>query len=160
MRIFGRKPGAIAAISLFGAMIFGVSPTVAETTADEHHQHQPAKQQDWPGIYNGFTPCADCFGIKTTLALNKNNTYILLTQFAGKSEREYVEKGSYTLNSDDKLIELTPRKGGKDNQKYLIGDNTLTQLDANGKRFTGKDAERYTLRRTDVTDQGSQSHAH
>ena len=114
---------------------------------------------DWPGVYQGFTPCADCFGVKTSLALNKTtSSYILITQFAGKSEREFVEKGKFTVDDNNNVITLTPRKGTTA-QQYLVGDGTLTQLDNNGKPFTGKNADRYVLRRNNVTD-SAPSHAH
>lgn len=124
----------------------------AESTAvdgkDEHHQHA---SQDWPGIYNGVTPCADCAGVKTTLALNKNGSYMLMTQFLGKSEREFTEKGKFSSGENANVLVLTPKNGSK-SQQYLVEKDALVQLDANGNRFTGKQAERYTLRRTNFTD--------
>jgi uncharacterized lipoprotein NlpE involved in copper resistance len=135
------------------------NPVVAETAdAKDSHQHEQHKLE-WSGIYQGFTPCADCIGVKTTLALNKNETYLLITQFAGKSEREFVEKGKFSWDSNSNTIALTPRNSSTTSLQYAVGDNLLTQLDSNGKRFTGKLAEKYVLRRNDVTEK-SPSHAH
>lgn len=36
--------------------------------------------------------------------------------------------------------------------QYLIGNNFLTQLDSAGNLYTGKLAERYVLRRNEITE--------
>lgn len=134
------------------------NPLLAETADHQQHEHQP-DSTTWIGMYNGSTPCNDCIGVKTTLALNKNNSYIMITQFLGKSEREYVEKGKIVW-SDAHHIQLTA-KDGKLGNRYLLGDNSLTQLDEQGKAFTGKQAERYVLRRHDITaNPPTTSHSH
>jgi hypothetical protein len=112
------------------------------------------------GVYQGFTPCDDCKGVKTSLALNQqNNTYILITQYVGKSEREIVEKGKFTLNNENKTIELTPRNNSQ-TRHYFIGENTLTQLDNDGNRFKGELADRYILRRSEIKGTQTQSSHH
>jgi uncharacterized lipoprotein NlpE involved in copper resistance len=129
-----------------------LNPVFAETAGadhkDAHHEH---KSQDWPGIYNGLTPCADCIGVKTTLALNKSGSYLLMTQFLGKSEREFVEKGKFAPGEKANILVLTP-KTGSTAQQYLVEKDALIQLDSNGNRVAGKLADRYILRRTSVTD--------
>ncbi len=120
-----------------------VSP---ETENAGHEQHS----MDWPGIYFGMLPCADCYGVKTSLALNKNNTYILMTQMTGKSPREFTEKGKFTWGTKKDTIILTSRDGSVTHH-YAISENALTQLDNHGEPISGKDAERYILHRTDVT---------
>ncbi len=155
MRIF--KP--ILTSFLFIAIFAGSASAVAESTqkhdGDTHHAQRAV---EWPGVYNGFTPCADCVGVKTSLALNANNTYILMTQYAGKSPREFTEKGKFTWSEDSNKIVLTPRDGST-TRYYLVGENMLIQLDSNGNRISGKDADRYILRRTDVTAQ-EPKHSH
>lgn len=160
MRLFDRRqqfPGFLL------AAVVGLTtcPVLAEVKADaDKDTHAAHHQNDWPGIYFGFTPCADCVGIKTSLALNKNNSYILITQYAGKSDREFVEKGKYSLGDKPNTIVLAPRKGDTQ-QQYLVDGDALVQLDSAGNRITGKNAERYILRRTDVTElTQSQSHGH
>jgi len=149
MRNYQQKIKQILAFSLFSAVFSACNPVHAETaqTNDAHHAQNSL---DWPGIYNGFTPCADCNGVKTSLALNKNNTYILITQYVGKSPREFVEKGKFTWGDQENVIVLTPRKSSAIKQ-YLVGEDKLTQLDDNGERISGSEANRYVLRRTDVT---------
>lgn len=152
MQTFRHPFKRILASSLFIAIFAGYSPVFAETAEtkdkDAHHGHDSF---EWPGIYYGSLPCADCVGIKTQLVLNKNNSYVMITQYLGKSEREFVEKGKYTWSNQSKTIVLTP-KNSSATQQYAVGENTLIQLDANGNRITGKQADRYILRRTDVTD--------
>jgi uncharacterized lipoprotein NlpE involved in copper resistance len=144
--------------ALFVAIFSTYNLTLAETNDKDSH-HQAQHSLDWPGLYHGFTPCADCMGVKTTLALNTNNTYVLITQNVGKSIREFVEKGKFTWGDKSNMIILTPRKS-TETSYYLVGENTLTQLDGKGEHFTGKEAERYVLRRTDVTQSPKEHSTH
>jgi uncharacterized lipoprotein NlpE involved in copper resistance len=128
------------ALLLCSATLMTIQPTFAETEADNHAQHNV----DWSGVYNGFLPCNDCQGIKSTLALNANNTYILISQFVGKSNREITEKGSFVWNTQDNTLVLTPRKDLPP-RYYLMGENDLTVLDDKGNHITGNNAERYIL---------------
>ena len=150
-----RTRSSVLPLALMGlcALFAANVPVLAEAT-DEHASHANHKSLDWPGIYYGFPPCADCDGIKTSLALNKNESYILITEYVGKSPREFVEKGKFTWNDDNSVITLTSRDG-KNTHHYKAAANSLTQLDNQGKAFTGKQAERYVLRRKDVTLESS-----
>jgi uncharacterized lipoprotein NlpE involved in copper resistance len=137
---------------LFSALFSGYPPAFAETTGTaDNDTHHAQNSLDWPGIYRGFIPCDDCKGVKTMLALNKNNTYILITQYVGKSEKELVEKGKFAPGSESNTIVLTPRNSST-TRHYVVDENRLTQLDNNGNRITGKLADRYVLRRTDLTE--------
>jgi uncharacterized lipoprotein NlpE involved in copper resistance len=160
MRTFRQQFKQIPAFFLFIAVFSGYSPVFAETTGtqdqDAHHAHNSL---DWPGIYRGFTPCVDCAGVKTSLALNKNNSYILITQYAGKSPREFVEKGKFTWDDKANTIVLTPRNNSTA-QQYYVGENMLIQLDSNGNRIAGELADRYILRRTDVVSEPPSHSAH
>lgn len=159
MLIFKRPITRVLTSSLFMAIFATNIPVFAEggeaNGKGGRHEHGT---QDWPGIYFGSLPCADCVAIKTSLALNKNNSYVLITQYLGKSEREFVEKGKYTADDKANTLVLTPRNS-TNSQQYLVEDNALIQLDSHGNRVTGKQADRYILRRTDVT-QAAPAHAH
>jgi len=135
---------------LFTAIFSAYNPAFAETTETNKHDGHQAHKNLWSGIYNGFLPCADCAGIKTSLALNKNNSYVLITQYVGKSPRDFVEKGKYVWSEEANTITLTPRKSGTIHQ-YFVGEDMLIQLDKDGNRITGKLADNYILRRNDVT---------
>jgi copper homeostasis protein (lipoprotein) len=145
---------------LFIAIFSGCNPVFAETaeTMDED-THHAQNGIDWPGVYNGFTPCDDCKGVKTTLALNKNSTYMLLTKYVGKSEREFVEKGKFTWDDQSSTISITPRDNST-TRHYSVEENRLIQLDDNANRISGKLADRYILRRTDMTDSSKQHSSH
>lgn len=146
----------LLALLLSVAAIDANAEVAGKLDNDAHAAHHSL---DWPGIYFGFMPCTDCPGVKTTLALNKNNSYILITMYAGKSDREFVEKGKFEWTDKPNTIVLIPKKGGEQHQ-YLVGDNQLIQLDAEGNRISGKNADRYVLRRTDVTDEAKATSHH
>ena len=149
------KLALLAMIMGFGFPGPASAETAAKTDKDAHHgQHT----QDWSGVYFGSLPCADCYGVKTSLALNANNTYILITQNLGKSPREFTEKGKFAWDEKSGIIVLTPKKGDGSRQ-FLVAENQLIELDAKGNRFTGKEAERYILRRAD-TSELSEKHSH
>lgn len=157
MRTFRQPFKQRLAFIFFIAMFLGYSPVFAETAETiDQSAHHAQNSLDWPGIYYGFLPCDNCKGVKATLALNKNNSYILITQHVGKSEREFVEKGKFTWGDKNNTIVLTPRKSST-TQQYFVGENMLIQLDSNGDRISGELANRYILRRNDVTTGGSPS---
>jgi uncharacterized lipoprotein NlpE involved in copper resistance len=140
-------------LSLFVSLFSVAFPAAAETATDAHPDHSQQSTQEWPGVYNGFTPCEDCNGIKTSLALNGNGTYILMTQYVGKSPRDFVEKGKFVWHDDTKTIAMTSRDG-KNTHQYALDGNHLMQLDSSGKRISDKHA----LRRNDLSKPEHQSH--
>jgi uncharacterized lipoprotein NlpE involved in copper resistance len=161
MRTFKQQLKQNMTLLLFIALFSSYSNGFAETTetADtdtakaEHHT-----QNLGSGIYLGFLPCTDCKGVKTTLALNKNNTYILITQYVGKSDREIVEKGKFTWGDNNAII-LTPRNN-TETRHYSVGDDTLTQLNSNGTPIAGDLADRYILRKKGITEGNAQAASH
>ncbi|HEY8036394.1 MAG TPA: copper resistance protein NlpE [Methylobacter sp.] len=160
MPTFRQKFKQLPTFVLFIAIFSAYSPVFAETaeTMDEdiHHAQNGI---DWPGVYNGFTPCDDCKGVKTTLALNKNNTYMLITKYVGKSEREFVEKGKFVWDDKSSTISITPRDNST-TRHYSVEENRLTQLDNDGNRISGKLADRYILRRSDIKDSSKPHSSH
>ena len=134
-----------------------VSAVFAETASNTGEQHAQ-KTLNLSGLYLGFYPCADCQGIRTTLALNKNNTYVIISIYVGKSDREFVEKGKFTLGDNGDTLVLTPRKGSTTTQQYLIDDNMLIKLDEDGNRITKDGADGYILKRKDVVKTTGSGH--
>lgn len=109
------------------------------------------KSLEFHGVFYGFLPCDDCNGIKTTLSLKQNDNYLLVTQPARDSSKEYYEKGKYIWDEEKKLVSLSPRKGGKVPRYYRIdNEGTLKQLNQDGSDVTGKLADNYILRRSDT----------
>jgi copper homeostasis protein (lipoprotein) len=160
MRTFRQPIKQILAFLLFIAIFSNYSSAFAETAETKVEEtHHGQSSLDWPGVYRGFLPCDDCKGVKATLALNKNNSYILITQYVGKSEREFVEKGKFTSDNNSNMVVLTPRDSSTTRQ-YVVGENMLTQLDNDGNRISGKLADRYILRRTDIKESAPSHSSH
>ncbi len=106
---------------------------------------------DFRGVYYGYFPCnePDCSGIKITLSLKRNNNYLLVTQPAKTSSREFYEKGKFTWNDDKRTVVLTPKDKSNTGQYRIVDDGTLIQLNPDGSALDG-DQDDYTLRRADT----------
>ena len=119
----------------------------------DHSNHQTVdKDKDFHGVFYGFLPCDNCNGIKTTLSLKQNNYYLLVTQQAKESSREFFEKGKYIWDEENNVVTLTPRDANAQTKQYVIEEDggVITLLNNDGKKFTGEQANRYILRRSDT----------
>jgi uncharacterized lipoprotein NlpE involved in copper resistance len=118
----------------------------------DHSAHKPVdKSLDFHGVFYGYLPCNDCNGIKATLSLKQNNNYLLVTQPAKDSSREFYEKGKYTWDEKNRTVVLTPRKEQSITRHYLMKDEgTLIQLNSDGTQISEELEENYTLRRSDT----------
>jgi hypothetical protein len=119
----------------------------------EHANHLTAvdESKKFHGVFYGFLPCDNCNGIKSTLSLKDNNNYLLVTQPAKESSREFYEKGKYTWDDENKLVLLTPKNQEAITRQYRIKDEgTLIQLNDDGTQATDAEVEKYTLRRSDT----------
>jgi hypothetical protein len=114
------------------------------------HVNSIDKSLEFHGVFYGFLPCNDCNGIKATLSLKQHNNYLLVTQPARESSREYYEKGKYSWNDENHTVVLTPRKESGTRQYHIENEGTLVQLSSGGVRMTGDGADRYVLRRSDT----------
>ena len=114
-----------------------------DTTKDGDHTSKISN--DFIGVYKGVLPCADCKGITTTLELKENATYSLKTSYQGKSEKVFEEKGRFTWNHNINSIVLNDIKNAPN--QYLVGKNSLTQLDMSGNKISGNLASNYILRK-------------
>lgn len=114
-------------------------------TAQAADVHNAQISLDWAGVYKGITPCADCEGIETEVTLNKDMTFIVKTKYKGKSEKVFEEKGTFKWDATGSKVSL---EGLKDRpNQFFVGENTLTQLDLEGKQITGALAESYILKK-------------
>jgi copper homeostasis protein (lipoprotein) len=115
------------------------------------HAKMPDNGPDFRGIYYGYFPCKeeDCSGIKMTLSLKRNNNYLLVTQPAKPSSREFFEKGKFTWNDDTRTVVLTPKDKPTTGQYRIVDEGTLIQLNADGSELAG-DQDDYILRRGDT----------
>lgn len=114
---------------------------VTATVADPAHNSRNAL--DWDGRYEGVLPCADCEGVKTKLTLQQDGYYRLETQYLGKSEQLFRERGQFEWDHSGQIVTLQrPQPGG---DQFFVGENVLWQLDMNGQRIQGELAEHYKL---------------
>ncbi|MDP3589954.1 MAG: copper resistance protein NlpE [Methylobacter sp.] len=121
-----------------------------QTTDHAAHLTPVDKSLEFHGVFYGYLPCDDCDGIKATLSLKQNNNYLLVTQPAKDSSREFYEKGKYSWDDKTQIVVLTPRQESTTRQYYIENEGTLIQLNSDGARVKG-DLDRYTLRRSDMT---------
>ncbi|MDQ7090453.1 MAG: copper resistance protein NlpE [Methylococcales bacterium] len=100
------------------------------------------------GVFYGYLPCDDCAGVKMTLSLKNKQNYLLVTQYARSSNKEYYNKGKYEWDEQANIVTLTSRKEGEI-QKYQIKDEgELILLKPNGMKLKGNQNQ-YSLLRTD-----------
>ena len=131
-----------------------------ESAMPDNHSNHIEKSRDFHGVFYGFLPCSDCNGIKVTLSLKQNNLYLLVSQPARESSREFYEKGKYTWNEETHTVELIPRDNKILPRQYFIQDEgTLVQLNEEGKVIPKNLAKNYTLQRSD-TAKSREVHIH
>src|SRR5690606_3065535 len=87
-------------------------------------------------------PCADCEGIRITLALQKD-TYRLTRTYLVKDSFSNHSEGEFTWSEDGSTITLSGVKNTP--AQYKVGENKLFQLDMEGNLITGTLADRYIL---------------
>ena len=114
----------------------------------KHKMMMEEESQKFRGVFYGYLPCDDCAGVKMTLSLKNKQNYLLVTQYARSSNKEYYNKGKYEWNTQTNIVTLTARKDGEI-QKYRIEDaGELILLKPNGNNLDGKQSQ-YSLLRTD-----------
>ncbi len=140
----------IAAIGLF-TVLGCKSPQKQQAGNDDPaaaiipDHHTSRTSLDWQGTYSGMLPCADCEGIRTTLILLDDHTYVLKSFYIGMSGQEDIQRGKFTWNDAGSAISLS--ENGEDAVQLLVGENRLFVLDREGNRITGDMAELYILSR-------------
>lgn len=98
--------------------------------------------------YSGVLPCADCEGQEVILTLLSDSSFRKRTLYVGKKatgpgSNEFTDTGKYVMRGDTLILELKNAPG-----KYVKEQENLVQLDMQGKRITGKLANKYVLKRT------------
>lgn len=119
---------ALGALSLFGC----------HTAAFNHEKPLQAMQQS----YSGVLPCADCSGLKTSLFLQQDGTYILQEVYQGSKEgdQSFASYGRWARTAD-KLV-LTDSHGEK--RYFHPKDENLEMLDHSGEPIVS--SFNYTLK--------------
>ena len=119
------------------------SVAITESAPDAAHTSQ--NSLDYAGTYTGVLPCADCPGIKTEITLNADGSFTKkMTYLERKEAGIFKEKGTYSWDAAGQTITL---EGPDTPSHYSVGENTLTQLDMEGKRVEGSLADFYVLKK-------------
>lgn len=131
---------SITGIAVLLLSFFSCAPKASATgTSDSESKYNT--HLEVYGTYRGTLPCADCEGIKTTIELNTDNTFKTVMQYLGRDvTNETTGKISWDKKTDALL--LTDQEG-KPAGRYLVGKNTLTQLDLKGNKITGPVASNF-----------------
>ena len=92
-------------------------------------------------VYEGVLPCADCSGLKLNLTLQPNFTYILQSDYIGKSPTPVVTSGTWTVfrgapfDARAQIIFLH-EPTARDTWNFLVvGDNELLELDQGRRKI-------------------------
>lgn len=94
------------------------------------------------GVYEGILPGADNPGIKTTLTLNKDNTYSLRSEYIDRRDGVFTDKGVYRVEGDKVIIFV-----GAEKRYYTVQDDKVIMLDSEGNPITGVLAAKYELKK-------------
>jgi heat shock protein HslJ len=138
------------AVSLTASVILGAVVGCATASAPTRSQADNSRTSlDWPGVYRGTVPCADCAGIRTRIELGSDGTYSRSRIYLGEDERPITDRGRFAWNEAGSRITLGT---GRNAQQYQVGENVLFHLDRSGERITGDLAASYRLRKS-VTDE-------
>jgi len=132
---------AVIAASLF--LLFEACKQKGKSEQDNVADiHNPENSLDWEGLYIGTIPCADCEGIEVSVTLNEDNTYVMHYYYIGKENKVEPFRGTFTWNEDGSTVIFSDKTMP---HYFKVGENTLTQLDMEGKPIEGKLAVRYIL---------------
>lgn len=118
----------------------GVSTQEIEIIADNS-----MNSLEWEGTYEGLLPCGDCEGIKTSIRINRDKTYVARETYKGKSDSIFESKGTFKWDDQGQKITFSDSK----KHPYLVGENILIHLNKDGNRESGEMAEQYILKKVD-----------
>ncbi|MBK8701998.1 MAG: copper resistance protein NlpE N-terminal domain-containing protein [Saprospiraceae bacterium] len=134
---------------LFSLSLFMISCSASKKSVTEESPKTNASKSkaplDWTGTYTGNLPCADCVGISTMIRLNKDMSYIMESNYMGKSGDIQRQRGTIAWNAADSTLSFSPIAGKPNAFKYWASENRITQLDDNGKKIKGDLAANYIL---------------
>ena len=102
----------------------------------------------WVGAYEGVLPCGHCEGIEIWLTLGEGGPFELKTNYLGLNdarEEQFTGKISWG-QTDSTQVQLLGMIGDMPG-RYLLQENGLLHLDADGQKITGPQAARYLLKR-------------
>ncbi len=115
----------------------------APATAVIDSAHNSRNSVDWPGVYTGVLPCADCEGIQTSVTLHPDGRFERRTLYLGKPGAASNDEGTFAWDDKGGVVTLSAPEAAA--RMYQVGENRLFHLDINGSRITGDLANRYVL---------------
>jgi uncharacterized lipoprotein NlpE involved in copper resistance len=134
----------VAAISVaFLAAGLSACGTTKSQAIDAAHNSQ--NSLSWGGVYTGMIPAADGPGINVKIALYYDGTYEISYHYIDKADADFAGAGKFVWDEAGSVITLDDTSFAS---KYKVGENTLTQLDAEGKPIPGQWADMYVLKKT------------
>lgn len=137
---------------LMGLISLGCSSSTPSPSSLKGENSQVAL--DWVGTYEGITPCGDCEGIKTRLLLAKEGFFKLELEYLGKSNRVFMEQGTFSWDNSGAKIALEGLQGGV--LWYRVGENKLNMLDSDEKPLVSNSGS-YELKKISTFAQVNQA---
>lgn len=138
----------IIILSILSLFLTNCSSKVQNEIKTVDH-HTSKNSLDWSGTYKGILPCADCEGIETTIRINRDSTFQLITNYLGKKSDSVETFGSFVWNDKGDMIILNEIKNAPN--KYLVRENSIVQLDIEGNVISGELADKYVLKKVQST---------
>lgn len=99
--------------------------------------------EEMTGTYSGVIPCGDCDGIKTSLSLKDDDTFILKREYLGKDATDLQVTGIYEYDEQSQMITLENTADGP--SKFLMENGKIWLLDQNSNKIQGELADKYVL---------------
>ena len=109
--------------------------------------HNSRNSLDWWGVYEGTVPAASGAGIDVRLTLNRDYTFVLRYDYAGRDGSATVS-GTFRWDDAGRAVTLEGPDGLPFGYPpfYQVGEGFLRQLDLEGNPVTGALEEHYILR--------------
>lgn len=104
-------------------------------------------KNDFSGLYQGITPCADCVGIKTSIDIKPDFTYQKTNIYLEK-EVYLKQIGSWKIKNDSTIL---LNENGLE-RAYRIRKDDLIILDGDENTITGDIASHFILHKVNTTE--------
>jgi copper homeostasis protein (lipoprotein) len=110
-----------------------VAPVAVESMPAATPADVPFDTKGFAGVFTGTLPCADCPGIDTRIALNRDGTYVIEETYQGKPER-FSGDGTWTAEENGKRVRLDPNSKSQEDRLFAIASqDQIDQLDTSGQ---------------------------
>lgn len=119
---------AIAAAMALAVLTAGCMPRT-EVPAVPDPAHNSRNSVDWPGTYEGVTPCADCPGIRMRLTLHADGRFELSTLYIDRQTVPTTVRGPFRWDAAGGTVTL---EGPGDGRQFRVGEGRLLQIGRDG----------------------------